>query len=437
MQGGEGETLSLWGGARLSGEVAISGSKNASLPIMAASLLTADAVELENLPEVADTTLMAEILRGLGAEVELGAGRSRIQAAHLGSAVPEALGRRMRASIVLLGALLARTGHASLPKPGGDQIGARRVEQHVRGLRAMGAEVIESEDQITAHAPHRLRGARVIFDLPTVTGTENIMLAAVLAEGRSEILNAAREPHVEDLARFLNAMGAAIAGAGTDRIVIDGVERLHGAGHRVVADYLEAGTYALAVVATGGDVTLENCPARDLTQLFLKLEEAGASIRVAPERVSIARAASAQVLPVDMCTFVHPGFPTDLQAQYLALMTQAQGESVISEYLFENRFQHVPELVKMGARITIRGRDARVEGPARLRGTDVSAPDIRSGAALIIAGLCADGETRIHQPWHIDRGYQDMVGKLIGIGARVARRGGGAAVAGAAEATYE
>jgi UDP-N-acetylglucosamine 1-carboxyvinyltransferase len=410
------------GGQPLTGRVCISGAKNASLPLMAAALLTEEPVRLSNVPEVADTDLLRDIIHQLGGRTRaLADGSLSIVARQIGSEVPEDLGRRMRASIVLLGALLSRTGAARLPKPGGDEIGARRVEQHIRGLRAMGAEIHETATDFVARA-RRLHGARVLFDLPTVTGTENIILAAVMAEGRTEIFNAAREPHVQDLSRFLVKMGAQIHGIGTDELVIEGVPRLHGAEHYVIPDYLEAGTYAIAVAATGGDVLLECSPPEDLRQVLLKLEEAGVDIEVGESEFRVRRQRRAHLRPVDMGTWVHPGFPTDLQAQYLALMTQAHGESVISEYLFENRYQHVPELMRMGARIRVEGRTCFVHGPSALHGTDVVVPDIRSGAALVIAALCARGVTELHHAWHVDRGYQDLVGKMSGLGARIERR---------------
>jgi len=406
--------LYVEGGRALNGRVCISGAKNASLPIMAAALLTDEPVRLHNVPEVADTDLMREIIHQLGGRVRsLGGGSLTITTHRLASQVPDELGKRMRASIVLLGALLSRTGAARLPKPGGDEIGARRVEQHIRGLRAMGADIHETKADFVAKCRH-LKGARVVFDLPTVTGTENIILAAVLAEGRTEIFNAAREPHVQDLARFLVKMGAQIHGIGTDELVIEGVDRLHGTEHHVIPDYLEAGTYAIAAAATGGDVTLECSPPEDLRQVLLKLEEAGVQIEVGEGAFRVRRPRRTPLRPVDM--------GTDLQAQYLALMPQARGESVISEYLFENRYQHVPELMRMGARISVHGRTCFVHGPTELHGTDVVVPDIRSGAALVIAALCAKGVTELHHAWHVDRGYQDLAGKLSEIGAHIERR---------------
>jgi UDP-N-acetylglucosamine 1-carboxyvinyltransferase len=413
--------LRVQGGKPLLGRVGISGSKNASLAIMAASVLTDEPVVLRNVPRIADTALMGEILRSLGGSETQDAGVIRLRADRISTTVPPELARRMRASIVLLGALLAREGEARLPRPGGDEIGARRVEQHIRGLRAMGAEIFEGPTEFVARATGGLRGARIVLDLPTVTGTENLVMAGVLARGRTEIFNAAREPHVQDLCRFLCSMGAGIRGAGTDVIEVEGVDRLRGTDHRVISDYLEAGTFAIAVVAAGGDVVMEDSPEQDLTQVLLKLEQVGAIVDTRPATIRVRREPGVQLEAVDMISWVHPGFPTDLQAQYMALMTQARGEAVIWEPLFENRFRQVPELVRMGARISVRGRDAVVSGPTPLHGSQVVVPDIRSGAALAIAALCADGSTELREAWHIDRGYQDLAGKLAHLGAAMER----------------
>ena len=399
----------------------VSGSKNASLPIMAASLLVTGRVRLTNVPAIADSRVMADILRALGSRVgDPGDGVLEIELdGSPNPEVPADLAARMRASIVLLGPLLARSGRARLRRPGGDEIGMRRVEQHIAGLRAMGAEIVETPDEFIGSAPNGLHGARIVFDLPTVTGTENMVMAAVLASGRTEILNAAREPHVVDLTRFLVRCGADIEGAGTDVITIQGVPELRGAEHGVVADYLEAGTFAIAVAATGGDVTLECSPPEDLIAVLLKLQQAGVDVETGPGTIRIRRPVRRPLLPVDLTTWVHPGFPTDLQAQYMALMTQAHGLSVISEYIFENRFQHVSELVRMGARIEVQGRTAMVRGPARLQGSDTVISDIRSGAALVVAALCARGTSGLANVWHLDRGYEDLEGKLRGLGARI------------------
>src|SRR5712664_47587 len=418
---GRDRALRITGGAQLKGDICVSGSKNAALPEMAATLLTSDKVTLHNVPRVTDTTVMAEIVRELGGQSG-GEGTVVLNtSAAVRSDVPDELGRRMRATIVLLGALLARFGKARVPRPGGDDIGARRVEQHLRGLRQMGAHINETKDEIVATAD-RLRGDRIVFDLPTVTGTENILLAAVKAEGRTEIFNAAREPHVQDLCRLLTKMGARIEGIGTELLVVDGTRELGGAEHTVVADYLEAGTYAIAVVAAGGELRIECSRPEDLHVLLLKLELAGAHVQAGDGWFQVGRRPRTRIKPIDMSTWTFPGFPTDLQAQYMALMTQADGETVISEYVHENRFQHVTQLSKMGAGINVEGRlHAVVHGPCRLRGTEVAIPDIRSGAALMIAALCAEGESLLRNAWHVERGYEDMAGKLASVGAQIER----------------
>jgi UDP-N-acetylglucosamine 1-carboxyvinyltransferase len=418
--GGEQQrALRITGGAQLAGNICISGSKNAALPEMAAALLTRETIRLNNVPKVSDTLVMAEILTALGGTSQGEGNVSLDMAGAQASEVPADLGRRMRATIVLLGALLGRFGHARLPRPGGDDIGARRVEQHLRGLRQMGAHVVETDTEIIAEA-ERLRGKRIVFDLPTVTGTENILLAAVLAEGRTEIFNAAREPHVQDLCLLLVKMGARIEGIGSERLVVDGVGELGGAEHTVISDYLEAGTYALAVAATGGELRLDCSRPEDLNLVLLKLEQAGARVEVGEGWFRVGRQPKSRLRPNDMSTWTFPGFPTDLQAQYMALMTQADGKTVISEYVHENRFQHVAQLAKMGAGITVEGRlHAVVHGPCRLRGTDVTIPDIRSGAALVIAAMCAEGESLLRNSWHVERGYEDMAGKLASVGAQI------------------
>src|SRR5438105_2771065 len=416
---GRDRALRITGGAQLKGDICVSGSKNAALPEMATALLTSERVTLHNVPRVTDTTVMAEIVRELGGQSE-GEGSVVLNTgAAVRSDVPDQLGRRMRGNIGLLGALLARFGKARVPRPGGDDIGARRVEQHLRGLREMGAHIIETETEIVATAG-RLRGDRIVFDLPTVTGTENILLAAVTAEGRTEIFNAAREPHVQDLCRLLIKMGARIEGVGTERLIVDGTTELGGAEHTVISDYLEAGTYAIGVAAAGGELRIECTRPEDLQLLLLKLEQAGAHVQAGDEWFRVGREPTTPLRPIDMSTWTFPGFPTDLQAQYMALMTQADGGSVISEYVHENRFQHVRELAKMGAGITVEGRlHAIVHGPCRLHGTEVAIPDIRSGAALVIAAMCAEGDSLLRNVWHVERGYEDMVGKLASVGARI------------------
>lgn len=418
------DLLRIEGGARLEGVVAVSGSKNAALPVMAAALLSDEPVELVNAPDIEDIGTMAEMIRHLGVDVELverhhwrisaGTIRSRSVGAHLS--------RRMRGSFLLLGALVARTGEATIAKPGGDDIGMRRVEQHLEGLRLMGAEVEEQTDAYSAHAKH-LRGARIRLDIPTVTGTENLMMAAVLADGITVISNAAREPHVYDLARCLVGMGAHISGAGTELIVIEGSggRLLHGTTHSVTSDYIEAGTYLVAAAATGGDVVVKRMRPTDLSWLVNKLRATGCTV---VEGSGVIRIQGGALRAVDVTTWPHPGFATDLQPQFGALMTQAKGTSVISEALYENRFRHVSQLQKMGADIAVEGRSAVVNGPSRLRGSAVVVPDIRTGAALVIAGLCADGTTELANPFHLDRGYEELEQKLTQLGAHVTRERG-------------
>ena len=419
MAGAQQQALRITGGAQLAGSVCISGSKNAALPEMAAAILTEETITLNNVPKVTDATVMAEILNALGGTSQGSGTVSMRMAGANGTEVPVELGRRMRATIVLLGALLGRFGRARLPRPGGDDIGARRVEQHLRGLRQMGAQITETPTEIVAKSD-RLHGARIVFDLPTVTGTENILLAGVLAQGRTEIFNAAREPHVQDLCHLLVKMGARIEGIGSERLVVDGVSELGGAEHTVIADYLEAGTYAIAVAAAGGELRLECSRPEDLNMVLLKLEQAGAHVDSGDGWFRVGRQPQTRLKPNDMSTWTFPGFPTDLQAQYMALMTQAEGETVISEYVHENRFQHVTQLAKMGAGITVQGRlHAVVHGPCRLRGTDLAIPDIRSGAALVIAAMCAEGTSVLRNSWHVERGYEDMAGKLASVGAQI------------------
>jgi len=414
------ELLRIHGDQRLEGTVAISGSKNATLPVMAAALLTDQPVEISNVPDIEDIESMASMVEHVGVRVEhLEPHRWRLRAAVIDSTqVGAELTRRMRGSFLLLGALVARAGEARIAKPGGDDIGMRRVEQHLEGLRLMGAEVSESGDAFVARAK-RLRGARIDLDIPTVTGTENLMMAAVLADGITVISNAAREPHVYDLARCLVGMGAHISGAGTELIVIEGTGGLlHGTTHSVTTDYIEAGTYMLCAAATRGDVIIDHMRPSEVRWLLNKLRAAGCHI---VEGASHVRVRGGRLHAIDVTTWPHPGFATDLQPQFGALMTQAEGTSVISEALYENRFRHVGELQKMGARIIVEGRSSVITGPVRLRGTRVTVPDIRSGAALVIAALCADGVTELANVFHLDRGYEDMESKLSGLGAKVER----------------
>jgi UDP-N-acetylglucosamine 1-carboxyvinyltransferase len=414
------DLLRISGPRPLEGTVSISGSKNAALPVMAASLLTDHVLELENVPDIEDIEAMAAMLRHLGVRVDqLSASSWRLHAAEVrGVAVGADLTRRMRGSFLLLGALVARTGEAAIARPGGDDIGMRRVEQHLEGLRLMGARVEERADMYVAQA-RRLRGARIDLDIPTVTGTENLIMAAALADGITVIANAAREPHVFDLVRCLVGMGAHITGAGTELIVIEGQRGLlHGTTHSVTTDYIEAGTYMMAAAATGGDVVVDSMRTSDVRWLINKLRSAGADV---VEGASEVRVRGAPLHAVDVTTWPHPGFATDVQPQYCALMTQATGTSIVSEALYENRFKHVPELLRFGARISVEGRSAIIEGPVALRATNATVPDIRSGAALVIAALCAHGTSDLDGIYHLDRGYEALEEKLCGLGADVQR----------------
>jgi UDP-N-acetylglucosamine 1-carboxyvinyltransferase len=415
------ELLRITGGARLEGRVAISGSKNATLPIMAAALLTDQPVELVNVPDIEDIETMAEMLRHLGvAVVRRDRASWRIHAAEVtATEVGADLTRRMRGSFLLLGALLARAGAAAIARPGGDDIGMRRVEQHLEGLRAMGAEVREEGDAYVARATH-LRGARIDLDIPTVTGTENLMMAASLAQGITVIGNAAREPHVVDLARALRGMGAHINGAGTELIVIEGTGALlHGTTHSVTTDYVEAGTYMVAAAATAGDVVVERMRPADLDFLIRKLRSTGCRVIEGASHVRVS--ADRPLRAVDVTTWPHPGFASDLQSQFVALTTRAHGTSIISEAIYENRFRVVGELQKLGARVQLQGRSAVVTGPSPLAAARVRIPDIRSGAALVIAALCASGTSELEDVYHLDRGYEDLDGKLRLLGARLER----------------
>jgi UDP-N-acetylglucosamine 1-carboxyvinyltransferase len=410
----------------LVGRVPISGSKNAVLPILAACLLTDEECKLKNVPRIEDVSIMAKLLERMGASVEWS--ETDRQQLHVNAAglargdVLASLASRMRASFLLMGPLLARRGEARVAKPGGDDIGMRRVEQHLVGLRLMGARVDLEDGEFVARAD-RLKGATIHLDMPTVTGTENLMMAAATADGVTTIHNAAREPHVVDLALFLEKMGARLRGIGTDILQIDGVRELSGATHRVIPDNIEAGTYAIAIAATGGEGTVEDVDTNDLRAVILKLRASGADVEDVGHALHVI--GNRRLQPVDVTTWPHPGFPTDLQAPFVSLMTQADGRCVVSEAVFENRFQHVPELRKLGADIYVEGRSAIVSGPSELHGGSVRVPDIRSGAALVVAALCARGTTVLSNVFHLDRGYEDLVAKLEALGARITRVDGG------------
>ncbi len=407
------------GPSRLEGSVRISGAKNAALPAFAAALLTAEPVRLSNVPKVADLRTMAKLLARIGARVGFEGGDAVIQAATIDT--PEApydLVKTMRASVLVLGPLLARTGHAKASLPGGCAIGVRPINLHIAAFEKLGAEVSLEHGDVEARAG-RLRGATLVFHPVSVTGTENAMLAAVLADGTTTLENAAREPEVVDLAALLTKMGAKIRGAGESTMIIEGVERLHGAEHAIVADRIEAGTYAAAAAATHGDVRLEGADAATLEAPLAMLRAMG--VRVSAEAGAIRVTGNGSLAACEISTEPYPGFPTDLQAQFLALSTQASGESSVTENIFENRFQHVPELARMGARISVEGRHSRVEGPSRLLGASVMATDLRASASLVIAGLAADGTTIVDRIYHLDRGYDRMEEKLNALGARIER----------------
>ncbi|MBA3504680.1 MAG: UDP-N-acetylglucosamine 1-carboxyvinyltransferase [Betaproteobacteria bacterium] len=416
------DKLVIEGGRPLAGRVRASGAKNAALPILCAALLTQEPLTLTNVPRLNDVRTMQTLLAqmGVGSDTRTD-GELVLDASSIDwPLAPYELVKTMRASILALGPLLARSGEARVSLPGGCAIGLRPVDQHVKGLRAMGAEIDLEHGYINARA-RRLRGANIAFDMATVTGTENLLMAATLAEGITVLANAAREPEVVDLARCLAAMGARIAGAGSERIVIEGVDRLHGATHAIMPDRIETGTYLTAAAATGGDVTLTGTQPESLTAVLDKLREAGASIDVAGDAIRLRR--SGPLAAIDVATAPHPGFPTDMQAQFMALATHAHGTATITENIFENRMMHVQELRRLGADIEVDGNTALVRGVGRLTGANVMATDLRASACLVIAGLIADGETTIDRIYHLDRGYERIEEKLLALGARIARVG--------------
>lgn len=411
------------GPTRLAGRVKASGAKNAALPALAATLLTEETTELHNIPRVRDIRTLCKLLGHLGMGWEERPDGALVfqRTQPIETSADEApydLVKTMRASVLVLGPLLARYGHARVSLPGGCAIGVRPIDQHLRGLEALGATVRLRSGYVEATAD-RLVGSRFRFDMPTVTGTENILMAAALAHGTTVLETCAREPEVVDLANLLNAMGARISGAGEETIVVEGVRELGGARHSVIPDRIESGTYLIGAAMTGGDVLLEEANAADLAPLLDKLAEVGASVDVGPEGIRVR--ADGDLKAADLETAPHPGFATDLQAQYMALMTQAHGVSTIRETIFENRFQHAPELVRMGADIRVDGGSARVHGPTPLTGAGVMATDLRASACLVLAGVAAEGETVVDRIYHLERGYEGMELKLQSLGARVAR----------------
>ncbi|HJV53678.1 MAG TPA: UDP-N-acetylglucosamine 1-carboxyvinyltransferase [Noviherbaspirillum sp.] len=413
------DKLLITGGNRLSGDITISGAKNAALPILCAGLLTADTVQLSNVPHLQDVSTMAKLLRQMGLRIEQDGERMSLNGAAIDKCeAPYELVKTMRAAILVLGPLVARFGQAKVSLPGGCAIGSRPVDQHIKGLQAMGAEITIEAGYIHAKAK-RLKGSRIVTDMITVTGTENLLMAAVLAEGETILENAAREPEVTDLANLLVAMGANISGIGTDRLVVQGVEKLHGASHTVIADRIETGTFLCAVAAAGGDVTLKNTRSDFLEVALDKLREAGAILTSGPDWIRVQMAARPKA--VSFRTTEYPGFPTDMQAQFMALNCIADGSSHITETIFENRFMHVQELNRLGASIDIDGHTAIVRGVDKLVGAPVMATDLRASASLVIAGLAAQGETLVDRIYHLDRGYDRMEVKLSAVGANIQR----------------
>ncbi|MGH9720009.1 MAG: UDP-N-acetylglucosamine 1-carboxyvinyltransferase [Bryobacteraceae bacterium] len=409
------------GGTALHGEIAVSGSKNAALPAIAAALLTAEPVILRRIPRVRDIRTMQRLLVDIGAQVAVTPGEVRIETRQVVSPeAPYELVKTMRASSLVLGPLVARNGRARVSLPGGCAIGSRPINLHLAGLEQLGATIEQSHGYIEARAPHGLRGAVIHFDRITVTGTEDLMMAAVLARGETVLHNAAREPEVSDLASLLTRMGARIEGAGSSTIRIEGVEQLGGAEHTIIDDRIEAGTFLIAGAITGGDLTVTHCPVDHLGALIAKLGQAGAGIAEAGPGTLRVRAPS-RLRSVDVTTEEYPGFATDLQAQYMALMTQAEGIAIVTETIFENRFMHALEMVRMGANIRIEGRRAIVAGARELTGAGVIASDLRASASLVLAALAARGETVIDRVYHIDRGYEKIEEKLARTGARIER----------------
>ncbi|MFT5534652.1 MAG: UDP-N-acetylglucosamine 1-carboxyvinyltransferase [Burkholderiaceae bacterium] len=413
------DKLLITGGQRLSGDIIISGAKNAALPILCAGLLTADNVHLSNVPQLQDVTTMLKLLRQMGLRAEQegnhvtlnGAGIDKLEA-------PYDMVKTMRASILVLGPLLARFGEAKVSLPGGCAIGSRPVDQHIKGLQAMGAEITIEAGYIHARAK-KLKGTRIVTDMITVTGTENLLMAATLADGETTLENAAREPEVADLAHLLVAMGAKIEGIGTDRLVIQGVASLHGAEHTVIADRIETGTFLCAVAATGGDVILKNARSDILDVALDKLREAGVILTSGPDWIRVQMAARPKA--VSFRTTEYPGFPTDMQAQFMALNCIAEGTSHVTETIFENRFMHVQEMNRLGAAIDIEGNIAIIKGVDKFVGAPVMATDLRASASLVIAGLAAQGQTLIERIYHLDRGYDRMEVKLSAVGAQIER----------------
>lgn len=414
------------GGNPLVGTIRVSGAKNSALPCMAAAILTEDTVTLENIPSVRDIATERRLLASMGAEVELGSGandhRTTISCRSLSDPVAKyEIVKTMRASSLVLGPLIARTGMARVAMPGGCAIGGRPINLHINGLEKMGATILQEHGYLEARAD-RLRGTHLVFDKITVTGTEDLLMAAVLAEGETVMENCAREPEVTDLAALLIAMGAKIAGAGTSTIRVHGVTSLHGAHYRINPDRIEAGTFLIAGAITGGDLTVADCNPEHVGAVLSKLREVGARVDILGDDAVRVRSTGRHVA-ADISTEEYPGFPTDMQAQYMALTTQAVGVSTVKENIFENRFMHVQELARMGANIKVDGRTATVRGPAKLSAAAVMCSDLRASASLVLAALVADGESILDRVYHMDRGYERIEEKLRSVGAEIQRMG--------------
>ncbi len=411
--------LAIQGGARLNGEVRISGAKNAALPILCASLLTHDFLQLDNVPDLNDIATMCKLLQQMGVKVEQTGGQLTLSAANIDKLeAPYEMVKTMRAAILVLGPLAARFGEARVSLPGGCAIGSRPVDLHIKGLQAMGAEIHIEHGYIHARAK-RLKGARIFFDIVSVTGTENLMMAAALADGVTVLENAAREPEVVDLAHCLVAMGARIEGAGSDTISITGVAKLHGASHRIMPDRIESGTFLVAAAAAGGDITLTDARADILENVLEKLQEAGATVQASGSTINLKM--GRRPTAVNLRTAPYPAFPTDMQAQFMAMNAIAEGSAMVVETIFENRFMHVQELRRLGAQIDIEGNTAVIKGCAQLEGATIMATDLRASACLVIAGLVAQGETVIDRIYHLDRGYEHIEAKLSRLGANIRR----------------
>lgn len=415
------EKIIVRGGHQLKGTVKVEGAKNAVLPVIAASLIASEGKSvIKDVPELADVYTINQVLSNMNADVHFENNTVTVDASNqLTTEAPFEYVRKMRASVLVLGPLLARYGHANVAMPGGCAIGSRPIDLHLKGFEAMGAEVHVGNGFVEAHVKGRLKGAKIYLDMPSVGATENIMMAAALADGKTVLENCAKEPEIVDLANYLNKMGAKIVGAGTETIRIEGMEKLYGVEHSIIPDRVEAGTFMVAAAITGGNILIENAESEHLRSVISKLEEMNVSVK--EEKNGLRVIGPKQLKATDIKTLPHPGFPTDMQSQMMALMLCAEGTSVITETVFENRFMHVEEFRRMNAKMKIEGRSVIIEGPSDLQGAEVAATDLRAAAALILAGLCSDGYTRVTELKHLDRGYVNFAGKLAALGADIER----------------